>query len=455
MKKKPFSVGVTIALMALTAALTLTLTYQYAMNRFNQQVKNVTERQKMYAKLYQIDTKTRGQYLFDIDETQLNDAIAEGYVNGLGDAYSRYLTPADCAKLQLQLAGKEVGIGLEFSVNELGEARISRLIDGAPAAVGGVQINDRIVAVNGQDVTDWDEADIAAAIGGDAGTEVVLTLARQGESGEVAEQSVTLTRREYSLVSVESRMLGDQIGYIRIYMFNEHTDAEFASALASLTGSGLSGLVIDVRNNGGGTLKSAAAILDTLLPAGNIVYSGDTSGQKTVMYTSDAAQNTVPLVVLINGQSASAAELVAAAVQDFERGTVIGAQSMGKGTLQELYAFTDGSGLSLTTAYFYPPLGSTFDAVGVTPDVRVALDYTGSLDLLPEESDTQLNAAISKLRQDLGLETTETPDDGSEADPDADGGEPSDDPAPADTSEPAASSGTIAMAFGCADASRA
>lgn len=455
MKKKPFSVGVTIALMALTAALTLTLTYQYAMNRFNQQVKNVTERQKMYAKLYQIDTKTRGQYLFDIDETQLNDAIAEGYVNGLGDAYSRYLTPADCAKLQLQLAGKEVGIGLEFSVNELGEARISRLIDGAPAAVGGVQIDDRIVAVNGQDVTDWDEADIAAAIGGDTGTEVVLTLARQGESGEVAEQSVTLTRREYSLVSVESRMLGDQIGYIRIYMFNEHTDTEFASALASLTGSGLSGLVIDVRNNGGGTLKSAATILDTLLPAGNIVYSGDTSGKKTVLYTSDAAQNTVPLVVLINGQSASAAELVAAAVQDFERGTVIGAQSMGKGTLQELYAFTDGSGLSLTTAYFYPPLGTTFDEVGVTPDVRVALDYTGSLDLLPEESDTQLNAAISKLRQDLGLETTETPDDGSETDPDADGGEPSDDPASADTSEPAASSGTIAMAFGCADASRA
>ena len=172
MKKKPFSVGVTIALMALTAALTLTLTYQYAMNRFNQQVKNVTERQKMYAKLYQIDTKTRGQFLFDIDETRLNDAIAEGYVAGLGDAYSRYLAPSDCARLQQQLSGKQVGIGAEFAVNELGEARISRLIEGAPAAVGGVQVNDRIVAVNGQDVTDWDEADIAAAIDGDAGTEV-------------------------------------------------------------------------------------------------------------------------------------------------------------------------------------------------------------------------------------------------------------------------------------------
>ncbi len=454
MKKKPFSVGVTIALMALTAALTLTLTYQYAMNRFNQQVKNVTERQKMYAKLYQIDTKTRGQFLFDIDETRLNDAIAEGYVAGLGDAYSRYLAPSDCARLQQQLSGKQVGIGAEFAVNELGEARISRLIEGAPAAVGGVQVNDRIVAVNGQDVTDWDEADIAAAIDGDAGTEVVLTLARQTESGEVAEQNVTLTRRSYDLVTVESRMLGDNIGHIRIYTFNERTDSEFASAMTSLTNAGMAGLVIDVRNNGGGTLKSAANILDSLLPAGNIVYSGDASGKKTVMYTSDAAQNTVPLVVLINGHSASAAELVAAAVQDYERGTVIGAQSVGKGTLQELYTFTDGSGLSLTTAYFYPPLGNGFDQTGVTPDVRVALDYTGSLDLLPDDADTQLNAAVSKLRQDLGLEAPSDADDGEVS---GDGT----DEVPADGESDGTESGAaddassaIAMADGCADATR-
>ena len=451
MKKKPFSVGVVIALMALTAALTLTLTYQYAMNRFNQQVKNVTERQKMYAKLYQIDTKTRGQFLFDIDETRLNDAIAKGYVAGLGDAYSQYLSTTECARLQQQLSGKQVGIGAEFAINELGEARISRLIEGAPAAVGGVMVNDRIVAVSGQDVTDWDEADIAAAIDGDAGTEVVLTLARQTASGEVAEQNVTLTRRSYDLVTVESRMLGDSIGYIRIYTFNERTDSEFASALASLTSAGMTGLVIDVRNNGGGTLKSAANILDALLPAGNIVYSGDASGKKTVMYTSDAAQNTVALAVLINDRSASAAELIAATVQDYERGTIIGAQSVGKGTLQELYTFTDGSGLSLTTAYFYPPFSGGFDHTGVTPDVRVALDYTGSLDLLPDDADTQLNAAVSKLRQDLGMET---PAEGGE--PDGAGTESGDTDAESGGagSDVEGTSSAIAMTDGCADATR-
>lgn len=444
MRKKQFSLGVTIALMALTAALTLTLTYQYAMNRFNQQVKNVTERQKMYAKLYQIDTKTRGQFLFDIDENKLNDAIANGYVEGLDDANSQYLPQSECAQLQQQLAGTQVGIGAEFAVNEQGEARISRLIDGAPAAIAGIQKNDCIVAVNGQDVTDWTEAQIAAAISGDTGTEVVLTIARQSENGELAEQNFTLTRRSYNLVTVESRIIDDVIGYIRIYSFNENTDTEFQEILNSLTNAGVAGIVIDVRNNGGGTLESAANILDLLLPAGNIVYSADATGKKTVLYTSDAAQNTLPLAVLINGNSASASELIAAAVQDYERGTVVGAQSAGKGTLQQLYTFTDGSGLSLTTAYFYPPLSAGFNQTGVTPDVRVELAYTGSLDLLPAESDTQLNAAVSKLKQTIGLEPTEG-EEGETTDPT----ESEDAP---DT--PSTTSSTLAMQSGCEDASR-
>ena len=404
MKKKPFSVGVTIALMALTAALTLTLTYQYAMNRFNQQVKNVTERQKMYAKLYQIDTKTRGQFLFDIDETRLNDAIAEGYVAGLGDAYSRYLAPSDCARLQQQLSGKQVGIGAEFAVNELGEARISRLIEGAPAAVGGVQVNDRIVAVNGQDVTDWDEADIAAAIDGDAGTEVVLTLARQTESGEVAEQNVTLTRRSYDLVTVESRMLGDNIGYIRIYTFNERTDSEFASAMASLTNAGMAGLVIDVRNNGGGYKDELVKILDRLLPEGILFQSEDYSGTKQTD-RSDAACIELPMAVLVNQDSYSAAEFFAAALQEYDWATVVGTKTCGKGNFQTAFTLSDGSMLNLSIGKYFTPNGRSLTDIGVTPDEPVELSDEDAAKLLygqlAHADDAQLQAAIRAIRQKI------------------------------------------------------
>ena len=205
------------------------------------------------------------------------------------------------------------------------------------------------------------------------------------------------------MVTVESRVLESGIGYIRIYTFNETTAREFEDALTELSHAEVSGLVIDVRNNGGGTLASAAKVLDMLLPAGSIVSSAGADGKKTVLYTSDAAQNEWPLAVLINKKSASASELLAATVRDYNRGTVVGEQSFGKGTLQELFTFTDGSGLYLTTAHFYPPFSANFEGTGVTPDVKVEFEYSGSLDLLSEYGDTQLSAAVNMLLQNSAV----------------------------------------------------
>lgn len=442
MRKKRISLGVVFALMALTATLTLTLTYQYAMARFNEQVKNVTERQKMYAKLYQIDTRAREQFLYSIDENALNDAIANGYVEGLGDSRSAYLTQEACTQLQRQLSGKETGIGMEFTMVS-GMAVVSRTIEGGPAQVAGVRKGDYIVRVGAYVVEDWTEGQIAEKLKGEAGTEVVITVMRVNEAGEAVEESYTITRKEYNMVTVESRMVGDTTGYLRIYTFNETTDEEFSDALASLVQAGATSLIIDVRNNGGGTLESAAKILDTLLPAGSIVSSSDTTGKKTVLYTSDATQTELPLVVLINENSASAAELVAAAVQDYDKGTVIGVQSFGKGTLQELYTFTDGSGLYLTTANFHPPLSMSFEKNGVTPDIKVEQENAGNLDLIAAGMDTQLSAAISKLMQEPGsgepLLPEGTPNDGSSDNSDAEG---------------STSSTTIAYQTGCEDYTR-
>lgn len=407
MRKKRISLGVTIALMALSATLTMTLTYQYAMTRFNEQVKNVTERQKMYAKLYQIDTRAREKYLYDIDENRLYDAIADGYVNGLTDPHSEYLTQAECTTLQKQLAGTAVGIGAEITIDSTERVVVSRVIKGAPAEVAGIVKGDTVTQIDGVSVDGLTIEQIQAAISGDAGAEVLVTVQRLNELDEYEDHTVTITRKEYNMVTVESRVLSSGLGYIRIYTFNETTDEEFEEALTQLSREAVSGLIVDVRNNGGGTLESAANILDMLLPAGSIVSSAGADGKKTVLHTSDKAQNELPLAVLINEKSASAAELMAAAVQDYQRGTVVGMQSFGKGTLQELFSFTDGSGLYLTTAYFYPPLSANFEGVGVTPNVKVEFAYTGNLDLLTEMSDTQLNAAITMLLQTVGNQQPE------------------------------------------------
>lgn len=460
MGKRRVSPGVTIALMALTATLTLTLTYQYAMNRFNQQVKNLTERQKMYAKLYQVDTKTRDRYLYDIDENKLDDAITKGYVSGLSDPYSQFLTQSECTALQKQLAGRAEGVGMDIALSDSAVV-VTRLIDGAPAAVAGVQKDDRIVRVDGQNVTGWSVSQVADALAGSAGTEVSVEVAR-GASGEGNTLSFVIPRREYDTVTVSSRMLDNSIGYIRIYSFDAKTADAFADALNALTRGGAAGLIIDVRNNGGGTLESAAKILDSLLPAGSIVSSAGADGKHTVLYTSDAAQNSLPLAVLINQKSASAAELIAAAVQDYHRGVVVGTQSYGKGTLQELFTFTDGSGLYLTTANFYPPLSGSFTDTGVTPDYDVRLQYNGSLDLLNDADDTQLNAAISRLTQ--GDDAPEQPaesdassadDTQSDADASAESSASSQTSSRAASDSPqTASSGSayVAMVPGCGDA---
>lgn len=466
MKKVRVSLGVVIALMAITATLTLTLTYQYAMNRFNQQVKNVTERQKMYTRLYQIDNRVREYFLFPVDDNTIYDAIADGYVNGLKDDRTQYLPQKECLQAQLQMSGRETGIGMEFAMYGTTRMVVTRVINGAPAQLAGVQAGDYLVAINNKTLDDtWTVEQTAAELAGDAGTELVLTVQRTGEDGVPQDHTFTITRKQYETQTITHRMIGT-IGYIRIYSFNEHTDDEFETALIDLANAGAAGLVIDVRNNGGGVLESASGVLDTLLPTGTIVSSAGRDGVKKVLYTSDAGQTNLPLAVLINENTASAAELLAAAVQDYSKGRVVGTQSLGKGTIQELHTFSDGSGLYLTTAYFYPPFSSGFDGVGITPDIKVEMNYTGSLDLLNETTDTQLSAALNLLNQtgqfaptdpNAGTSSGENPSSGEEV---SSGEETSSDntssgdASSGDASSDSASGKMVAYAANCGDCGR-
>ncbi|MDD6175357.1 MAG: S41 family peptidase [Firmicutes bacterium] len=398
--KKRISWGVAIALMAVTATLTMSLTYQYTINRTKAQVDNLSERMKMYSKLSEIDQKVRDNYLNALDEAALNNAIAQGYMDGIDDKHSYYLTQEEYSARQLELSGQMVGIGVDVVLQSDGTIAVARVTPNSPAAAAGIQKGDILQKVGEQELTADDYSRLSSLIGGESGTDVALTVLRGEES-----IPVTATRKQFDLVTVEYRLLENGIGYLRILEFTDGTGSEngtavqFREAVAALSTQGATGLVIDVRNNPGGSLSAVANVLDQILPAGNIVSSAGKDGVKQVLYTSDANQLSLPLAVLVNQNSASAAELLACAVQDYGKGTIVGTTTYGKGTMQQLFALTDGSALNLTIAKFFPPVSNNFDGVGVSPDIVAELpeELQERFYFLTDDEDAQLKTAVSAL----------------------------------------------------------
>ncbi len=392
--KKRMSLGVTIALMAITAAITLSLTYQFAMSTFNERVHNINERQQMYTKLQEIDQKVRQYFYGVIDEEELNNSIASGYMDGLGDSHSIYLNAEQYKKMQTELTGSSVGMGAQYIQLEDGTLQVIHVDRSSPAQTAGLVKGDIVTGVGDILVGENSSDEVISALSGDLGEKKVLHILRGEETLDLE-----ITLNQYEVYSVEYSILSSNLGYISISEFNENTYAQFQEAMDALQQSSVLGLVIDVRNNPGGTLESVSGILDTLLPAGNIVFSEDKEGTKKVLYTSDAKQYEKPIAVLVNENTASAAELLACAIQDYNKGTVVGTTTYGKGTMQQLFTLSDGSALNLTIAKFIPPLSENFDGVGVSPDIAIELpeELQNVFYFLTEETDVQLKAAVSVL----------------------------------------------------------
>ncbi len=398
--KKRISWGVAIALMAVTATITMSLTYQFAINRTKVQVDSLSERMKMYSKLSEIDQKVRDSYLKTLDESALNDAIAEGYMNGIDDKHSYYLTQSEYTARQLELSGQMVGIGVDVSLLNDGTIAIARVTPNSPAAAAGLQKGDILQKVGDKELTASDYSNLSGMIGGEAGTDVSITVLRGEES-----LTITATRKQFDMITVDSRLMENGLGYIRIYEFTDGTTgengtaAQFKAAVNSLSSQGATGLIIDVRNNPGGSLSAVSAVLDQILPAGNIVSSAGKDGAKQVLYTSDSNQISLPIAVLVNQNSASASELLAGAIQDYGKGTIVGTTTYGKGTMQQMFALTDGSAINLTIAKFFPPTSDNFDGVGVKPDIVAELseELQDRFYFLTDAEDTQLSTAASAL----------------------------------------------------------
>ena len=362
---KKISLGTTITAALLAAVLALCGGVVLTQNRMNAVLSS--ERQQLSDKVAEIDDIVRKNFYKPLDEKSLLDGLARGYIGALDDRYGSYMTQEAYSATELHNDGKGVGIGI--TVLQHPDDRlpyITSVVAGAPADRAGLQAGDRITAVAGTPTTADNYSDSISSIQGEINTPVVLTI-RRGE--ETFDREVI--RGQYDTPSVSARMLSGDIGYIKITAFNRATHEQVKAALQSLQGTA-KGLLFDVRGNPGGLVDATAAILDDLLPAGTLVSATYRNGRNEVLHTSDDKRVDLPMAVLINGDSASASELFAAAVRDLSKGALIGEKSFGKGIMQRTYVLKDKSAVKITVAEFNPPSGTNFHGIGLVPDVEVA-----------------------------------------------------------------------------------
>ncbi len=312
-------------------------------------------------------------YLDEVDEELLRESVIKGYVDGLGDPYSVYYNEEETIELLETTSGEFTGIGTVITQNpDTGYTSIVTVYEGSPAEAAGLKAGDIFYKVDGEEVLTLDIDQVVSKLRGEEGTDVDITVFR-GERFE--EFATTATRAVIEVTTVAYEMKENQIGYIAVSAFEGTTLSQFEKALEDLTAQGMTGLVIDLRDNPGGNLSTVCEMADLILPAGRIVYTQTKDGERDFYYSDDARKLEVPLAVLINGNSASASEIFAGAIQDYEWGTIVGTTSFGKGIVQQLFSLPDGTCLKMTTSEYFTPNDRNIHGTGIEPDVVVEYEY--------------------------------------------------------------------------------
>lgn len=331
------------------------------------------------------------RYVDEVPFATLIDGAIDGMMQSLGDKHSIYMDSKKFKQLMQQNEGSFGGIGVVMGFPGPGQCQVMSVMENTPGEAAGLQPEDFILKVDGVDVKELQPEEVAQRVRGDEGTQVVLTIGRKGQD----DFEVSITRAVISMTTAKGVMLQDtKIGYIRVASFSEKTAKEFQTDLAKLKEEGMQGLIIDLRANPGGLITSCVDIANQVVPAGEIVSVVDRNGHREV-FDSGLEDFGYPIVVLIDGNSASASEILAGAIQDRQCGTLVGTKSFGKGSVQTMVPLYDGDGIKLTVARYYTPSGRSIDGVGIEPDVAVEL---------PEGSrvDVQLNKAIEVMKEKIG-----------------------------------------------------
>lgn len=341
-------------------------------------------------------TKIRGliddHYLGEVEEDQLEEGIYKGYLAGLGDPYSVYYDEEETQELYESSQGEYSGIGVVISQDiNTGTITMVQVYEGSPAEKAGLMDNDVLYKVGKVEVTGMDLSEVVGYIKGEKGTSVELTVLRGDENEEV---TVTAVRDQIEAKTVDYRMLEDQIGYLAVTEFDSVTYDQYAEALENLQQQGMQGLVVDLRNNPGGNLQTVCDMLDLVLPEGVIVYTEDRDGKRNTATSDEEHQLNVPMAVLVNGNSASASEIYAGAIQDYGIGTIVGTQTYGKGVVQQIFDLGDGTSVKLTIAEYYTPDGRNINGEGIKPDVEVEYKRNEQ----NPDADNQLETALETLK---------------------------------------------------------
>ena len=349
------------------------------------------------AKINKIENLIDQYYLFDIDKNKQQEGAVEGYVKALGDPYSEFLTKEEMDSLNQQTEGEYAGVGIVVTPSETGAITVVSAIKGSPAFEKGIKKDDIILKINGKDYNASQMNDAVKVMKGKPNTDVKLTIARmENKTSKIFD--VNITRRMISLTTVNSQKIGD-VGYINITQFDRKTDKEFIEQYENLKKQNVKSIVLDLRNNPGGLLDSTVKIADFLLPKGVIVKTVD-KNKKEDIQKSDASEQNLPMVVLVNGSSASASEILTGALKDYKKATIVGEKTFGKGIVQTIIPMEKGEGLKLTISEYFSPNGNKIHKQGVKPDVEIKLDEKAKgigVEFMKE--DNQLQKALEILNK--------------------------------------------------------
>ncbi len=339
-------------------------------------------------------------YLEDVNKISFADGIYKGFIASLKDPYSTYYTKEEYSALMESSSGVYYGIGATVSQDtKTGIITIVKPFATGPAYKEGVLPGDILYKVNDDEVTGVDLTEVVSKMKGAEGTTVDISVVREGETNPL---KFTITRRKIEIPTIEYKMLDNNIGYILVSEFDEITVRQFSAAVDNLEKQGMKGLIVDVRNNPGGLLQSVVKILDRLLPPELLVYTEDKNGKREEEKAEDNKKIDIPMAVLINGQSASASEIFAGTLQDYDTAEIIGTTSFGKGIVQKVIPLSDGTAVKLTISKYYTPSGRNIHGAGIKPDIEIDLSEDMKKEVvIPIEKDNQLQEAIKTLMNQI------------------------------------------------------
>ena len=397
-QKQGNSVYKTIMTILATAIVTFIITtvwiYGSATNSSTETaIGNATKSSSLSAKLSVIRNKIDQEYIGEIDENALIEGAIKGYVAGLGDEYTEYLPKTEMTSFTEDIEGEFVGIGVYITKDtENNQILVYGTIPDSPAEGAGLKTGDIITSVDGVECNGDDYDTITNSIKGKEGTKVNIGILRNGE-----ELNFEIERKTVEVKHVTSQKLENNIGYISIASFEGDVSTQFENAYNDLANQGITSLIIDIRNNGGGIVDEAIDIAEMMTDKGQtLLIESDKNGDEEVITSEKDKTITMPIVLLVNEYSASASEILAGILKEnVENATLIGNTTYGKGVIQTLYPLTDGSGIKITTNEYFTPNHNKINKIGVEPDIKIDdYLYTGTFDL---ENDTQLKKAIEEL----------------------------------------------------------